>query len=124
MANIVVVDDNEIVCKVLATSIECIGHTPTPFLCAREALDYIRGATDISLLMTDMLMPIMNGRDLIMAVRNDLELTTLPIILYSGGWKDVDFPDVSSFDPIQILHKPIRLPILTEAIETMLNLTC
>jgi response regulator RpfG family c-di-GMP phosphodiesterase len=67
--HILVVDDEPQIRDILATALRRDGFRVTSRACAREALDDLRGAAGVELLVTDLKMPDMNGLDLIREAR-------------------------------------------------------
>lgn len=111
MRRIVVVDDDSDILSILADVLETEGYEPATFTSAASALDYMTQTRPL-LLVTDLLMPVMNGQELIARVRS-LYGDTLPIVVMSAS---VNLGAVVGL-PIQaFLSKPFDLDELIDVV--------
>ncbi|MBF0593978.1 MAG: response regulator [Candidatus Omnitrophica bacterium] len=78
--NILVADDERTNALLLAKRLEKEGYTVSIALNGREALDVIR-YNPIDLLITDVVMPEMDGVDLYMALKDNPEHANLPVLI-------------------------------------------
>ena len=81
---ILVVDDSEMVVKVLSFIIKKAGYTILSTIDGKAALEFFDGR-DIDLVITDLNMPNMNGIELISEIRLKEYYRHIPIILFSAG---------------------------------------
>jgi len=82
MAKIVVVEDESLILMVVVDLLEELGHEVVDFVNAETALNYIGKGNQFDILMTDMNLPKMSGRELAEQLR---ELTPdLPVIFATG----------------------------------------
>ena len=65
---ILIVDDEEPIIDMLATFVADLGYTPLVAQNGQQALDLARDCGP-ALIITDLMMPVMNGADLIVALR-------------------------------------------------------
>jgi DNA-binding response OmpR family regulator len=90
---ILVADDDRIVRRIVVTKLSGLGHEVTDVEDGREALDLLEDGHVPNLLITDSLMPRLNGLQLVRALResSDPTLSTLPIIMLTSrqGEQDV-----------------------------------
>ena len=81
---VLVVDDQEI----NRDALEVILEESYEIVCAengQEALDIMRGRTgDLSLVLLDLMMPVMNGYDVLKTVREDEQLKKIPVIVLTA----------------------------------------
>ncbi|MDJ0390110.1 response regulator [Roseomonas sp. E05] len=84
MARILVVDDEAIIALALSMLLEDHGHEVEVASNGRAALAAASNAPP-DLLITDYMMPLMNGAELIAAIRSSDELRHVPIILSSAA---------------------------------------
>ena len=63
-ANVLIVDDDPILLNIVADQISLFGYQPIKASCGEEALEVAPKQTKIDLLLTDIMMPKMNGVDL------------------------------------------------------------
>ena len=82
---ILVVDDNENNIKLLNKRLNKRGHTVLPALDGRKALSIIRKrVTDIDLILLDIIMPDMNGYELLKYIKSDRRYCHIPVIMVSS----------------------------------------
>lgn len=80
---ILVVDDNEINRDVLEGLIESLGHKALTVASGREALDLLGKNPKPDMVLLDILMPEMNGYDVLEFIKQDESLRSLPVIMIS-----------------------------------------
>jgi CheY-like chemotaxis protein len=113
MATVLIVDDEDTLLAMVAELIEDLGHQPICATDGREALEKLRAHGQLpALIISDIMMPRMNGAALVEAIRSDPQLRTLPIILMSAAARPRDSRDGDHFLP-----KPFDLDVLTALIE-------
>ena len=79
---ILIVDDNRDTVSSIAAVLELLGYSTIPAYSAREACDLLDEAPRISLVLSDIRMPDVDGFDLLRVLRH--RFRSLPIILMSG----------------------------------------
>jgi PAS domain S-box-containing protein len=116
---ILVVDDSITVLKTVNRQIRSLGYRTIAVNSAAEALDVIAGSEPFDLLMTDVVMPGMNGIELARAARE--RRRHLKVLLTSGfpDLKGTIGTDASLFNAI--LRKPYRREELRRAIGAALE---
>ena len=82
-ASILVVDDDAFVAEMLAMILSCNGYQVETAAHGREALAKMEKLPEISLVISDMNMPEMNGLELIEAIRG--RESDVPIIILTGN---------------------------------------
>lgn len=120
---ILIIDDDpdflEALCEVLSLS----GYQVVGLARADSALSYLQQHMP-DLLITDLIMPVMNGAEFLRALRVAYHGFPCPVIAMSGGGR---FDTVSVFDSIKdlpvdtVLHKPFSLDTLEARIVDLLN---
>jgi K+-sensing histidine kinase KdpD len=83
MSNILVVDDNENNRQILNDLIEIQGHVPAQVDNGRAAMDYL-AEHHVDLVMLDILMPEMNGYEVLEQMKADPVLVHIPVIVISA----------------------------------------
>lgn len=111
MRQIVLVDDERDILSILSDVLKTEGYEPAAFTSALVALDYMARSRPL-LLLTDLLMPVMNGQELIGHVRA-LYGDALPIIVMSAS---VNQEAVEGLSIQAFLSKPFDLDELTAVI--------
>ena len=113
-AKILLVDDEEVVRTATADMLRDIGYVVTEVTSATQALAAIRGGIEIDGVVTDYLMPGMNGAQLIQELRHAGQ--ALPVLLITGyAAKGEDVPA-----GIPVLCKPFRQADLARNLDDVL----
>lgn len=91
-ADILIVDDEPGIVRILQINLERAGHRVDTASDGNEAADLLlRRRYD--LLITDVMMPTMDGLELLSLVRNNRTLADLPVILLTAKSSDTDITD-------------------------------
>lgn len=118
--SILLVDDEKFILRILA---DTVGPLATHLLQAtngREALKQL--ATEKpDMIISDIMMPEMNGLELLQAIRLDPRLNEIPFILLTVKDTTQDFLDGYASGADYYLPKPFDYPQLIRAIETALE---
>lgn len=109
---VLLVEDEEVVRDVVAAMLERSGFEVVAVDQARAALDLCKDGTRFDLLLTDLVMPNMNGVELAAAVQAHLPATR---VVYMSGYS-ADDVDVST----PRIQKPFTRAQLVETIATAL----
>jgi CheY-like chemotaxis protein len=107
---ILVVDDDALVLQNTAAMLEDLGHHVIEASSGRKALEVLRRAKRVDLVVTDQAMPGMTGVQLAAAIKADWP--QLPIILATGY---ADLPPFSEPD-LPRLNKPFRQDALARVV--------
>jgi adenylate cyclase len=83
-ANILVVDDIEMNRDLLVRRLQRSGHVVTQAVNGKEALDKL-GTTPFDLVLLDIMMPIMDGHEVLTAMKDDAALREIPVIVISAA---------------------------------------
>ncbi len=114
-ARILLVDDEDIVRTATAEMLRDIGYIVTEAASASQALTAIRGGIEIDGLVTDYLMPGMNGAQLIVELHRTGR--RLPVLLITGyAAKGEDVPAA-----VPVLSKPFRQSELARTLSAVLR---
>lgn len=89
LSNILIVDDNEDSLRAVSMMVRSFGHTPLPFSNAKVALSKLAGKR-IALVMTDLMMPEMNGYELLKELKKSPENAAVPVIMLTARDEDHD----------------------------------
>ncbi|MFL6519878.1 MAG: ATP-binding protein [Chthoniobacterales bacterium] len=117
---VLVVEDEDIVRELVCEVLEHQGYN---VLCARDGIEALNLAEDydseIHLLVTDVIMPHMNGHELALkltALRPDMK------VLYVSGYSDNDIGDHGTLDPrYELLQKPFTPQVLARKIRDVIH---
>ena len=86
-SSILVVDDNKLNRKILKDILIMYGHTPVLAENGIEALDKLKGES-IDMIISDILMPGMDGFQLCRKCKGDDMLKKIPFVFYTATYKD------------------------------------
>lgn len=111
------IDDDRDTVESFRHLLETSGYAVIPAYSVREALDLLDVRSDVTLVISDIRMPGVDGLDLVRVLRH--RFPSLPTILMSG--MPLTEEDVVPREATIILTKPVSLEGLQEAIETMLR---
>ena len=111
-ATILLADDNEAVRTFAARTLARMGYNVLAAANGREALQLVQPAMRIDLLVTDLDMPGMSGRELA------AELVHLPVLFMSGHPRDL--LDDGHEGEAHFIQKPFGMADLTHAVEAVL----
>jgi PAS domain S-box-containing protein len=121
-ATLLVVEDEPAVLTMTATMLRSLGYS---ILCASTPEEALRLATSdqtIDLLITDMIMPVMNGRELSEQLHQ--HLPTLKCLYLSGYSADIIGEPDNIGEDVCFLQKPFTLAELTEKVRQALDGSC
>lgn len=84
MEKILIVDDDEICRKLIVKSLQKAGYATVEAENGRAAIELLQSEEPITLLITDIMMPGMDGFTLLTYIRNDPSLVRLPVLICTG----------------------------------------
>ncbi|MFC1591735.1 response regulator [Thermodesulfobacteriota bacterium] len=84
MIKILIVEDDENIREIFSRMVETLGHEAVGCSNGRQAWDRLCAAADIDLIITDVKMPEMDGRELVSLVRRHHAFGQLPVLIISG----------------------------------------
>ncbi|MDX6513218.1 MAG: hypothetical protein QOE36_2722, partial [Gaiellaceae bacterium] len=117
--HILLVEDELVVREVLTEMLETQGYTVTSTDDPEEALELAAGGGEYDLLITDVVMPKLNGRQLADALA--LQSPSLKVILISGYTSAATFERDSPGDDVAFLQKPFALGELAAKVREILD---
>ena len=83
MANVLIVDDDEDGCRPLGRLLEVVGHKAFFVHDGRAALELLDKVRP-DMILLDVMMPGLNGLDVLKAIRNHPQHKDLPVVVYSA----------------------------------------
>jgi DNA-binding response OmpR family regulator len=114
MATVLVVDDDPVIQKLLKVNFEMEGYTVLSAADGAEGLDQAR-AQDPDVIILDIMMPKMNGLEVLAALKADAATDSIPVILLSakaqagdvqaGLDRGADAYVTKPFDPLDLLDR-------------------
>jgi DNA-binding response OmpR family regulator len=120
MANVLLIDDDEMLRTVLAIAMEQAGHKVLQADDGQKGVELSRTAS-VDIVITDLIMPVQEGVETIMTLRR--ERPRLPIIAISGGVSNSKlYLDIAGkIGAKRMLPKPFAPRQLVALIEEILN---
>lgn len=91
MAKILIAEDDRISQKLAVKIVEEMGHTAFVSPHGKHAYEALNACNDFDILLTDIMMPEMDGQQLITTLRGDQQFMQFPIIIMSAvvGMNDI-----------------------------------
>jgi two-component system, cell cycle sensor histidine kinase and response regulator CckA len=114
---IMLVEDEDMVRAVAERALVRNGYTVVTAANGEEAIEALTGRTDIDLLVSDVVMPVMDGPTMVRHVRESMP--TLPI-LFMSGYAEEQLRKMIDLDNIAFLPKPFSVQQLAEAVRDAL----
>lgn len=113
-APILVVDDDDEIREVMKTILELEGYRVIEARDGAEALELLRGSTRPDLILLDLMMPVMDGREFRERQRKDPLLGAIPVVLVSAF--SLADANVAAMGAVGYLRKPFELETLLEIV--------
>ena len=120
MARILLVEDDAPLLDVMRCLLEAEGHEVCPAVNGKQALDLFV-STRPNLVVSDIMMPEMNGYELLEAVRILPEGITIPFLFLSARTERSDVDRARSLGVDDYLFKPFEAPELINAVRARLD---
>ncbi|MDZ4786036.1 MAG: response regulator [bacterium] len=120
MLKVLICDDDLITRKLLSRTVESLGHTAINASSGKKAWDILMDNSDISLLITDIAMPDLDGRELIKTIRGNESVAKLPIIIVSGVVGYNEIREILELGASRFMPKPLDLSELKKYIEALI----
>ena len=123
MADILVVDDNRANREALASLLEVAGHSARRAAGARQALESALERPP-ALVISDVLMPGMDGYVLVRELRADPRTAALPVIFYTAYFAGQDAQDLAQAHGVaRVLVKPSDNDLILRTVDEVLSET-
>ena len=112
--SILVVEDEPELREVLQIALEADGYDVATAVNGRDALKHLRTTADTCLIVLDLYVPVMNGREFRAAQLRDRSLAWIPVIVISGGLEGAR--DARELGARAFMRKPVDVDALREAV--------
>lgn len=116
MAKVLIAEDDRISQKLAAKIVEEMGHTAFVSPNGKHAYEALMAGNDFSMLLTDIMMPEMDGRQLIQTLRGDQQFMQLPIVIMSAVVGISEISNLLQLGATLFLAKPLDRKELQEYI--------
>src|SRR4051812_22167619 len=101
-----VVEDDEDIRESLVAELTELGCDVIPVANGLAALNQLKGGLRPDFILLDLLLPEMSGPELLRALKSDVVLSTIPVVLMSASRVSAVVSD--SEGGKKVLHKPLR----------------
>jgi CheY-like chemotaxis protein len=113
MARVLIVDDEDVLIDMVAGLVEDLGHEPITAVNGKAALALLSGESSLpALIISDVMMPQMNGVELAQQVKKNPQYQKIPIILMSAAGEPKNSLNADHF-----INKPFNIDDLARLIE-------
>ncbi len=118
--SILVVDDDEMNRDMLSRRLSRVGYSVQVANGGRQALDLV-GKHPFDLILLDIMMPDLNGIDVLKILRQSYSATRLPTIMVSAKDQSEDVVEALKFGANDYVTKPVDFPVSCARIQTQLT---
>jgi CheY-like chemotaxis protein len=116
MPTVLIVEDDRPICDLLTDILEDAGYTVVAAANGRRALNQLATLVP-DLIITDIMMPELDGMELCTAVQAQAHLATIPIIVMSAVSQQ---PLIAACGCVAFLAKPFQITTLLHTVATVL----
>ncbi len=120
MSQILVVEDDPVAALICSRLLEHTGYSVTVATDGLAAMELLE-TSEIHAVVTDLLMPRMDGHELCDRLRGDERWAKLPIFVVTGVAEPEALAWIDDHPNIQLLEKPIKVANLIEALDARLS---
>ncbi len=117
---VLVVDDDPVILKLLIVNFELEGYDVLSAADGAEALDVVRDQRP-DIVVSDIMMPVLSGLDMVAAIRADDEVASIPVILLSAKAQATDVQAGLDAGATDYVTKPFDPLDLVSRVELALN---
>ena len=121
MGTILVVEDDKVARTMAVTAIKRMGHIAFARPHGKHAYESLKVNDGIELVITDVLMQEMDGRQLIRIIREDAKFADLPIIAMSGAIGPKEISGILELGATLFMGKPFTAEELQENVRRCLE---
>lgn len=111
IASILIVEDDIDIRSALVQILHLEGYSTAEASNGKEALEYIRNNPSPCMVLLDMMMPVMSGRQFLDAFQDEPNSTTVPVVIISAIADRVDTTGAKEF-----IKKPLEISRLLEVV--------
>ena len=116
---VLVAEDSRVLANVLRFNLSRAGFDVTVAGNGVIAFQHLQHES-FDLLITDYQMPQMNGEELCQAVREQLRIEHLPILICTAKGLEIDIEQMQSrYGIVQVIHKPFSMQEITHLVRTL-----
>lgn len=121
MAKILIAEDDPLSQRFVSTVVERMGHVPFISPNGRHAWETLNAENSFDMLITDIMMPGMDGSTLIRTIRADERFKGLPIVIMSAFLGMGDISNLLGIGATWFMAKPVVVETLQEYVNRALK---
>lgn len=121
MKKVLVIDDDIITRKMIVKNVESLGYSAIQSSNGKHGWETLWENPDITLIVTDMMMPDMDGREFMQILRGNQSFHEVPVIIMSGVVQEDEVVDLLKLGKARFCPKPLNAPELSESISELLK---
>ncbi len=119
MSRILVVDDDPSLRTLMRVVFEVAGYEVTEAGHGKAALDLLLGPELPDVIVTDLMMPVMNGNEFIRRLRSDSNTALIPIVVVSGNAEAAEGGQASVGGANALMGKPFIPASLARLVQSL-----
>lgn len=121
MTKVIIAEDNLAILNVLAKNLESLGLEVFKATNGEEALEILSSKDNIDLILSDVMMPKMDGLKLCKIVKENENWSFIPFILLTAHGDNESHIEAMDSGADDFLKKPIKMPVLKARIKNFLK---
>ena len=106
MSKVLVIEDNDIILKAMKTILERNGFSVTQAYNGKEALEMVE-TDDFEVVITDLMLPYVNGMELIQKIKSDITKRFIKIIVVSAIDNELTISEAFKLGADDYIMKPV-----------------
>lgn len=119
--SILIVDDNELSAKIIEVNLRKRRLETLYASNGKQALELLESRGDIQMVITDIVMPEMNGLELLERIRCFADFSEIPVVLCSSTAEEENVRRAAKLGCRHYLVKPVQPALLLEKVTRILN---
>lgn len=120
--NILIIEDDDFLQGLEATKIKKSGYDVHTVSNGADAMKFIESKQKIDLILLDLLLPDMNGFEILEKIRKNTELASIPVIIFSNLNEEKNLKSAEQFNFTEFMVKSnFTLDELTEKITSLIG---
>lgn len=118
--NILIVDDDETIREILETTLDKHGYTSISVENGEEAIAILQNDDTIDAVILDIIMPKMDGRETLKAIKSNDNINNLPILMLTGENSLSDVSECLTLGANEYMVKPFEPDIIIPRLQKVL----
>ncbi len=123
MNKILVIDDDVIARKIVKNCLEPLGYVVVQSSNGRHGWETLWENSDVKMVITDLMMPDMDGRELLHIIRGNEAFVNLPVLVMSGVAKKEEVSDLLQLGETRFVNKPLQMKEISALVDELIGAT-